>query len=78
MGGRGDYLLPEPPLVAGRYVYVATNLGALFTLVRADGSQKGSFTVPVRSFTLAHNPVVSYGLMYAITDGSLFQIEGSP
>jgi outer membrane protein assembly factor BamB len=66
VGGRGDYLLPEPPLAGGRYVYVTSNIGLIWALDAATGLRAGSVNLrdQARTLNLSHGPILSNGRLY--------------
>jgi outer membrane protein assembly factor BamB len=69
VGGRGDYLLPEPPVVGPRYLYVASNIGRVWALEVATGLAAGSINLrdQDRNLELSHNPILSNGRLYVVS-----------
>ena len=78
VGGRGDYLLPEPPLAGGRYVYVTSNIGRIWALDAATGLPAGSVNLrdQDRNLNLSHGPILSNGRLYvaSATPPALYEI----
>jgi outer membrane protein assembly factor BamB len=78
VGGRGDYLLPEPPVVGPRYLYVASNIGRVWALEVATGLAAGSINLrdQDRNLELSHNPILSNGRLYVVSANqpTLYQI----
>jgi outer membrane protein assembly factor BamB/tRNA A-37 threonylcarbamoyl transferase component Bud32 len=69
VGGRGDYLLPEPPLVGPRYLYVASNIGRVWALDATTGLLAGTINLrdQDRGLELSHNPILSNGRLYVVS-----------
>jgi outer membrane protein assembly factor BamB len=77
VGTRGDILVPEPPLVTPRYIYVVSSIGKIFALDPATGALAGDLTLANRFVAPGHNPIVANGRMYVVTtDGTLYEIAG--
>jgi outer membrane protein assembly factor BamB len=78
VGGRGDYLLPEPPLAGGRYIYVTSNIGRIWALDATTGLQAGSINLrdQARTLELTHGPILSNGRLYVVsaTPPALYEI----
>jgi outer membrane protein assembly factor BamB len=80
VGGRGDYLLAEPPVVGPRYLYVASNIGRVWALDAMTGAMLGSINMrdQDRNLELTHNPILSKGRLYVVSNNTPTLYEIGP